>query len=541
MDPLPPAGIRSTLLDALAFIIRCQGYETFVRAPIIEPTSQYFPDPWESTERGVRTLSLRLLAYAGLEDLDATVEIDRSGYDPAEGGKGSRRHVGAAAWFWDICDGTCAFGADRHQLDEADAIVGTMCHEIAHAYRRYHDIESTTRQIDEEQTDITTIYLGFGVLTVNNTQRFRTTGSFQRTGWLMTHAGYLSPQAMAYLFAAQCVARALPPTEVTRLARSLEANQRECFEAAQRELSADVAGLRARLGVPPEEAWPDEVPFDLPELRDDARFTPREVDAVHRAELAQRNVGNGVWRIASTWSVRLAFAIAGVGSIAAWVLVSHQEWSIVAAASAFGAAVGALLGRRVVHYACSDPKCETTIPHDWIEHCPKCGGTFLGTLDEAGDRLEAEEALKENRDVQILRANLAARRAKGSRWALRSLLAAGLVTLGWTALEWLPRPTTIGQLMRNDPEIRRAKLALTGTVLETPVGTVALVSKDGGEILSFRLSDDTGRMAIWYDPSALSPVIHEGDHVRVTGQQFLVDVDGEKRMRFIASTVKRLP
>jgi hypothetical protein len=64
MELLPPAGVRPTLLDALALIIRRQGYETFVHAPIVEPTTRYFPDPWEASERGVRALSLRLLAYA---------------------------------------------------------------------------------------------------------------------------------------------------------------------------------------------------------------------------------------------------------------------------------------------------------------------------------------------------------------------------------------------------------------------------------------------------------------------------------------------
>jgi hypothetical protein len=542
MDLLPPAGVRPVLLDALAFIIRRRGYETFVRAPIVEPTSRYFPDPWEASERGVRVLSLRLLAYAGLEDFDASVEIDREGYEPADDRVGSYRHAGAAAWFWGIHEETCVFGCDRRQLDEADAIVGTMCHEIAHAYRRRHDMESTTRQIDEEQTDITSIYLGFGVLTVNNAHRYRTSGDARSMRWATTQTGYLSLQAMAYLFAAQCVARGLLGPEVARLGRLLEANQRECFEAARRELSADVDGLRARLGVPPEQTWPREVPFELFELREDALFEPGDAAALRRAELARRNLGRGLWRIASTSSGRFGMVGAIAAGTVAGLLAWRFEWSIAGAgagAAALGAAAGGVLGLRFVRYACSDATCTAALQAAATERCPKCGGTLLGTLDDERDRLEAEDALAENRSTEELRRDLAKRRAKGTRWSFTVLVGIGLVASALAVLDSLPRVTTIEDIERDDPEQRQAKLALTGYVVESRIGTMALVGEDGVEVVPFRMLDSTGRMAIWYDPRALSPALHEGDHVRATGQRFRVSSDNQ--VRFIASSVKRVP
>src|SRR3954469_5757001 len=75
MDLLPPDAVRPSLLDALALIIDRSGFETFVRTPLLFPEPAHFPEPWEASERGVRLLSLRLLAYAGLEDLDAEVEL----------------------------------------------------------------------------------------------------------------------------------------------------------------------------------------------------------------------------------------------------------------------------------------------------------------------------------------------------------------------------------------------------------------------------------------------------------------------------------
>jgi hypothetical protein len=72
---------------------------------------------------------------------------------------GEQQHKGAAAWFAGIDDGVCIFGADTSELRAGESIVGTMCHEVAHAFRAHHGLESTTRQIDEEHTDITTIVI----------------------------------------------------------------------------------------------------------------------------------------------------------------------------------------------------------------------------------------------------------------------------------------------------------------------------------------------------------------------------------------------
>jgi hypothetical protein len=330
MDLLPPAHLRSVLLDALALLISRQGFETFVRAPILEPQSAHFPDVWEPNARGVRLLSLRLLAYAGLGDLDASVELYTDGPETSAA-PNPHGPEGAAAWFADIVDGTCMFGAEKKQLGEADAIVGTMCHEIAHAYRRHHGIEATTSRIDEEQTDMTTIYLGFGVLTVNNTHRYRTSGDAMVMRWSTSQVGYLPPQTMAFLFAAQCVARGLSAAERSRLAKLLETNQRACFEEACRELDADVHALRARLGVPPVEVWPPEEPFELPELREDAQFDPVGEREVWRQEFARFNEGRNVFRIAHGKGPffgaigAIALAVGGAGCLALRSIRRHRR------------------------------------------------------------------------------------------------------------------------------------------------------------------------------------------------------------------------
>jgi hypothetical protein len=95
----------------------------------------------------------------------------------------------------------------------------------------------------------------------------------------------------------------------------------------------------------------------------------------------------------------------------------------------------------------------------------------------------------------------------------------------------------VDEVLRDIPELRRGKLALTGRVVEPVVGQTTLVDDRGAELVPFRLSDGTGRMLVWSDRSKLAAPLKEGDRVRVTGQSFLVPSQDGEHIRFIASAV----
>ena len=156
-------------------------------------------------------------------------------------------HEGTAAWFAGIRDGVCSFGVDTHQLNDPIALVGTLSHEVAHAYRHANELRIPDPTVEEPLTDLTTIYLGFGILTANASQRLRSGRSGAGgSWWSRSVGGYLGMQSMCYLLAAQVVARGSTPKPLARL---LSPNQRACFTAACKELGAR-DGLLERLGLP---------------------------------------------------------------------------------------------------------------------------------------------------------------------------------------------------------------------------------------------------------------------------------------------------
>jgi hypothetical protein len=249
VEVLPDETVRAHLLDELAQLISAMGSETFLAAPMIEPSDRWFPDRWTPDEAGVQHLLRRLLDYASLASLTLVLEIDQFSTPQGEvlldGRAGG--HAGTAAWFAGIRDGTCLFGVDTTQLADPVGLVGTLAHEVAHAYRHAQHLRIADPAIDEPLTDLTTVYLGFGILTANASQRYRSGRSGPGGSWYSrAEGGYLGMQALSYLLAAQVIARGTAPKSI---ARTLSPNQRACFTAACKELGAREA-LLARLGLP---------------------------------------------------------------------------------------------------------------------------------------------------------------------------------------------------------------------------------------------------------------------------------------------------
>lgn len=252
---------RGWLLAELREIMAARGAETFLTTPILEPSSRDFPDEFQPNEQGVRALLRRILDCAGLKDLhvelDTFSQPDEVRALDARGEAKAWGHEGAAAWFAGI-DGTeCRFGIAEERIREPAILVGTLCHEVAHAWRHFHQIRTADGELEERLTDVTTVYLGFGLLTTNGAYVYRqsgeltggvSNGSIAVTRWMHSRAGYLSPEAMSFLLAAQVKARGMGWLARRRVTGKLETNQAAYFGWAMKKLPA-LDELRRLLGL----------------------------------------------------------------------------------------------------------------------------------------------------------------------------------------------------------------------------------------------------------------------------------------------------
>ena len=265
MAQLPSHLEREWLWAALETLVALRGEETFLGSPILLPTDTYFPDRWTPDEHGVGRLAKRLLGYAGIGHLEVDVELFT---EPTEirtvgldGRAAATAHVGAAAWFAGIRNGRCQFGAEADKLDDPIGIVGAMAHETAHAFRRAHRLEHADRNVEEKLTDVTTVYLGFGLLTTAASRRF-VTKHHDNMGSSYAHKeqGYLAPHVMAFMLASQLHLRGYDARTVRWFARHVPANQAATIRAAVRETSRDLIANAMGFDRVPEPSPPPAIP-----------------------------------------------------------------------------------------------------------------------------------------------------------------------------------------------------------------------------------------------------------------------------------------
>lgn len=403
VELIPPEGEREWVLDALRELVRTCGHEHLVSAPVVLPSASYFPDRWSPDAGGVRRLALRILRYAALDELDVAVEMfDEGQAEDARLGPGAlvhtQAHEGAAAWFAGIVDETCLFGASVGLLGDPGGVTAALAHETAHAFRHVRALVVDDRDLEECLTDLSTVYLGLGVLTANASLRHRswavTTNGTSLGGhaWSTQHLGYLSPQALCFALAVFERVRDRGATERRAIVDALGTNQAGFFKAARRWLArefAEATALRERLGLPDASGWPQ--PGRLEELLaapleegDAGGAEPEPSAAVARSE-RDWNVGGKVWRVPIAHSPMLGFMIVAAAVVASVPLFDASQELLALAAIVAGVVAARRIPRRFPRYECST--CNGLVRRDAVR-CALCGGTVAGTLARAEDRLE---------------------------------------------------------------------------------------------------------------------------------------------------------
>jgi hypothetical protein len=395
---LPPPEVQQGLLDALKTLISRKGHERFIRAPLIETTPRFFPDAWQPDLDGVRALALRLLAYAGLEELDVDVEPFVNEEDVlwpglVQGESHSRQKHGTAAWFRGIEEGCCLLGVDLALVTDPERLVGVLAHEVAHAWRFHHGLMVEDSELEEELTDLTTLYLGFGILTVNGTYRYRArgevSGGMVSTEWSFASGGYLPLEAMCFLLAVQAVARRMDSGEVRHLQRQLEPNQAASFRHALQELEPEKEALAETLRIPSPERWPPpwtELP--VPAALRAAPVSSPVLHTVPEPEVPEReplyNEGRPVFRFRRTRPFA-AFLWPFVGVLLLIPLKAFlgTQWTLLIVPASL---VAALVLKRDY---CSGTGCEVIL-EEGVTVCPSCGGTVAGVIERLRDRFDAE-------------------------------------------------------------------------------------------------------------------------------------------------------
>ncbi|HEX7809151.1 MAG TPA: hypothetical protein VF608_10510 [Thermoanaerobaculia bacterium] len=396
MQYLPNPEEQRWLVRYMRRLIENMGHEQFVLAPILEPSRKWFPEDWSGAIYDAHLITQRLLDYAGLKDLRAVIEgfIERDDLDTESGD--------ASGYFSGIRDGVAYFGLKQATLTDPEIAAGTMAHEVAHAWRAFHRerLEHADQQ-EEVLTDITTVYLGFGVLTTNDTHRFRSEGTIREQRWSSSSYGYLPLQAMSYLLGLQLAARNRDE-EISSIEKQLEPNQRRAvLETLESLEESDVLDL---LALPPRESWgePETEPRRIRLIEPDATTA---IEIERPQENPQRNREQYVYRAERDtprsmrpWKAAVPVFGALIGII---VLMRGVQGDMRAIVIVFVVAMIASLfmSQKSKTFVCSDKDCTHPLTmQDTV--CPGCAGTIAANAEDALERNAASAEFVECEDCE---------------------------------------------------------------------------------------------------------------------------------------------
>jgi hypothetical protein len=198
--PCDPAA-KLWVEDRLRWLSGQFGLHVLLERPVVLPTAEFFPDPWDGSARAVGRMFRRVCQYMGADS--ETLEVRLFDNRPA-GPPGALGTLGGfAAGTWEQGDGPWRPGVvrlERGSLDRPADLIGIMAHEIAHQ-RLLGEGRAEREAFDNELlTDLTAVYFGFGVFLANNPRK--STGELGRwPGTTLHRPEYLSEPMFGYALA----------------------------------------------------------------------------------------------------------------------------------------------------------------------------------------------------------------------------------------------------------------------------------------------------------------------------------------------------
>jgi len=261
---LPPPDRQIWLLEQLGWLLDNSGRGRFLKAPL---RKEQLPYTWGADQASVERLLQELMKTAGLDEFEVTVELHDL---PSELLNLTREQPtrGAIAWVALLTDESASFGVERARLRD-ETLLGTLCREIARVWRLTRDLSHEDPDLEELLVDVTSVYLGFGLPLLRRAWALRS-APIAVIGQHLSPAagGYLPPQSVSFLLAAQLRVRDGGRREARAVMAQLEPNQGALFRAGLDHLrGSGKAALTALIDEPDCELSYDNPPRPVERIR----------------------------------------------------------------------------------------------------------------------------------------------------------------------------------------------------------------------------------------------------------------------------------
>jgi uncharacterized protein YjbI with pentapeptide repeats len=226
--PVDPA-TRDWIDRRWAWLEEQFGRERLLKARVVLPLAEYFPDDYSDDPEDVRAMLDRVCGYMGIDP--ATVEL--SVYEDRNPVHEGQWKQGTAGLYHEEA-GRFRVWVELSNLADPLGMVGTMAHELGHVLLLGQGRITAEVEDHEPLTDLLSVFLGLGVFTANSVLRENYWHAGVVSGWSMGRRGYLSMPMFGYALALFARAR---DEEKPEWERHLRPDVRAAFRAANRFLS----------------------------------------------------------------------------------------------------------------------------------------------------------------------------------------------------------------------------------------------------------------------------------------------------------------
>jgi tetratricopeptide (TPR) repeat protein len=166
------------------------GWDHLLARPVILPSDEYFPDPYEPTEQGARTVLDRLCVHIGIDPDEVDLAFYSNQFAP-------KLEAGfEAIGLYETIDGRHHVAVEERQILEPAHLAATLTHELGHAILLSQGHLHGSEPDHEPLIDLFTVFQGLGVLSANAVLRDT---NYWTDG--MCRTGYLSFEAFSYAMA----------------------------------------------------------------------------------------------------------------------------------------------------------------------------------------------------------------------------------------------------------------------------------------------------------------------------------------------------
>jgi hypothetical protein len=185
--------------DRLRWLSRQFGLHILLERPVILPTHEFFPDPYDGSRQAVRIMFRRVCSYMEVDpSLCALRFVSDAGKIWLVNNAG--QYLPHAAGTYEEDQDKFIIRIDESGLNDPMGLVGTMAHELAHA-RLLGEGRARSEDYDNELlTDLTVVYFGLGVF-LANTPRNWDSQYKKWPGTELKKPEYMTPPMFGYALA----------------------------------------------------------------------------------------------------------------------------------------------------------------------------------------------------------------------------------------------------------------------------------------------------------------------------------------------------